>query len=127
MPYILDWYKTHQVIYLELNGNLTVEELQQVNHEIINVLDASSHKMYIVINANNFRVGYHSTHHLRDTQKYMNHPELDSAFMVSNDKLTRLITLIAFSLSRAKFFQFDTMQLAEKMLNRFGLHPDEPV
>lgn len=127
MPYTLDWYKTHQVIYLELNGNLTVEELQQVNHEIINVLDTSSHKMYIVINAHDFRVGYHSTNHLRETQKYMNHPALDSAFMVSDDKLTRLITLIAFSLSRAKFFQFDTMPLAEKMLDRFGLHPDEPV
>lgn len=127
MPYLLDWYKTHQVIYLELTGNLTVGELERVNHEIINVLDTSSHKMYIVINANDFRVGYQSTHHLRESQKYMNHPALDSVFMVSDDKLTRLITLIAFSLSRTKFFQFDTMQVAETMLARFGLHPDEPV
>lgn len=127
MPYILDWYKTHQVIYLEFNGNLTVDELQRVNHEIIHVLDASKDKMYIVINTTNFHVGYQSTHHLRETQKYMNHPALDSAFMVSDDKLTRLITLIAFSLSRAKFFQFDTMAVAEKMLHRFGLYPDESV
>jgi hypothetical protein len=121
MPYLLDWYKPNQVIYLEFNDTLTVDELKQVNHEINRVLDASTDKMYILINANRLRVGYQSSHHLRDTQQYMNHPMLDSAFIISHDKLTRLIMLIAFSLSRAKFFQFDTMPQAEKTLHRFGL------
>jgi hypothetical protein len=76
--------------------------------------------MKILIDANDFVATHQTTGLLRDTQKYMNHPNLDSAFIVADNKLIRLITLMAFSISRAKMTQFNTMEMAESWLQRLS-------
>lgn len=127
MPYQLGWYKTTQVILLKLDDRLPTSELKRANQEVTAILDASETKKSILIDATLFVAHYQSMDELRNTQTYANHSRLDSVFVVTDNKLNRLITLMAFSRARAKFFQFANLDFADKMLQRFGLIPKESV
>jgi len=125
MPYQLEWYKPEQILYLELSGQPTIQELKQVNQEVNHILDLHQRKMILLMDATGFSAGYYSANYLRETQTYVNHEYLGDVLVVSDNKLTRLITLLAFSLSRANFSQHSSMALAEKALQRMGFRPDE--
>lgn len=127
MPYQLGWYKNTQVILLKLDDKLQTPELHRANQDVLAVLDASDMKKSILIDVTHFVANYQSMDELRNTQTYANHPRLDSIFVVTDNKLNRLITLVAFSRARAKFFQFVNLEFADKMLQRFGLLPKEWV
>jgi len=127
MPYQLGWYKPEQILYLELTGQPTIQELKQVNQEVNHILDSHQRKMILLMDTTGFTAGYHSANYLRETQTYVNHDYLGDVLVISDNKLTRLITLLAFSLSRANFSQYNSMALAEKVLQRMGFRPDERV
>lgn len=127
MPYQLGWYTTGKVLYLELKGQPSIQELKQVSDEVNNILDSYQKKMILLMDTTNLLAGYHSANYLRETQTYMNHDYLGDILVVSDNKLNRLITLLAFSLSRANFSQYNSMTLAEKTLHRMGFRPDENV
>ena len=116
MAYQLSWYKPDQVLSLKFLGELRIEELEEINDAVIKILDEQLTKVNILIDATDLSASHNAASQLRTTQKYMNHPSLDSALVVSENKLNRLITLMAFSISRAKFMQFNTMQHAESMI-----------
>jgi hypothetical protein len=120
MPYKLSWYKPEIILYLKLEGQLSLNELETVNQEIMSILDSIRSRVNIVIDATTFSATHQTTGLLRETQQYMNHPNLDSAFIVADNKLMRLITLMAFSISRAKVTQFNTMDIAESRIQRLS-------
>ncbi|HRF98563.1 MAG TPA: hypothetical protein PLZ51_25320, partial [Aggregatilineales bacterium] len=99
MPYTLSWYKPETILYLKLEGQLSLNELETVNQEVMSILDSLRARVNILIDATNFSATHQTTGLLRETQQYMNHPHLDSAFIVADNKLMRLITLMAFSIS----------------------------
>ncbi len=120
MPYQLSWYKPETILYLKLEGQLSTHELQAVNQEIVSILDTLRARINILIDATDFTATHQTTSLLRETQQYMNHQYLDSAFIVANNKLMRLITLMAFSISRAKVVHFNTMDVLESRLQRLS-------
>src|SRR5688572_24131834 len=97
-----------QTIEFSLDGQLTVQELRTVNQEITQLLDQHEKNASIIIDAAKLRVAYQTANQLQDTQKYMSHRNLRKVVVVSNNKLTRLIMLLAFSLSAAQLIQVDT-------------------
>ncbi|MFW5691410.1 MAG: hypothetical protein ACOCXZ_02805 [Chloroflexota bacterium] len=120
MAHTLSWYMAGHVLALALDGQPSLQELRDINEEIIEVLDRSQTNLNIIIDAVNLRAGYQTADQLRSTQHYMNHPRLANVLVISDNKLNRLITLMAFCLSRAHFIQFDTHQKADAFLRRHG-------
>ncbi len=120
MTHRLCWYANKEVLYLEFNGQINSEELHAINQKVVEILDASQVRVHIVINANSLQTGYKTAKELRETQSYMHHPQLEYAYVIAGNKLNRLITLMAFSRSRAKFVQFDTLNKVEFLLERRG-------
>lgn len=119
MPYTLSWYTPDRVLLLTLTGQPSLQEMETINQEVTDALEAYA-KLNIVIDTTDMQTGYHTANHLRDTQKYMNHQNLDSAFVVADNKLNRLITLMAFSMSRTRFMQLNTIEMVENLLKRYG-------
>lgn len=123
MSYSISWYIPKQVIYLKLADQPTVEELKASNREISAILDEGHGKMNILIDAMDLQASYQTSSHLRDTQKFMDHPRMECAVVVTDNKLNRLITLIAFCMARAQFMQFDEFSRAEEYLkHRLATH-----
>lgn len=118
MTHTLTWYKPDQILYLALDGQPDLPEMETINREILNILDTHQAKLSIVVDITNMQAGYHTSEMLRTTQSYMDHPSLDEAFIVTNSKLNRLIALMAFCTARVRFSQFSTMEMVRQMLNR---------
>ena len=121
MTYTLSWHIPERVLYLTLDGQPALSELQSINREVMEILDQSESKIHLVLDVLNLRAGYDTSNHLRDTQQYMNHANLEGIFVVAENKLNRLITLMAFCFSRAYFAQFDNFQNAEAYFKRRGI------
>jgi hypothetical protein len=120
MTQTLSWYIPEQVLTLVLDGQPTTQELETVNQEIIDILDASPNKISIVIDVNNLNVTYQTTEKLKTTQTYMNHLQLSLALIITANKLNRLITLMAFSTARTKIVQCANIQCADTNLIQRG-------
>ncbi|MDQ7024638.1 MAG: hypothetical protein Q9P01_07250 [Anaerolineae bacterium] len=120
MAHTLSWYTPHRVLCLTLEGQLSIEELQEINLKVMEMFERQNDRLNIVIDATSLKSGYNTSNDLRSTQKYMNHHQLDTAFVVAENKINRLITLMAFSISRAKFLQFRDWEKATDMLSRSG-------
>lgn len=119
MAYTLSWHTPDKVLLLVLSDEPSVEELQEINQKVVNLLDGSQSKKSILIDANSLTSGYRTADQLRDTQQYMDHPQLNAALVVSSSKITRLVTLVAFCSTRAHFMQFDSVHVANAYLKRF--------
>ncbi len=120
MTQTASWFIAEQVLYLPLEGQPTLEELEMFNKTVTDMLNTRRTKVSILIDATHLQASYQTAEYLRHTQKYMNHPQLDSAFVVADNKLNRLVTLMAFGVSRTQFVQFDSMSRAKNSLQRRG-------
>ncbi|GAB4515693.1 MAG: hypothetical protein OHK0046_19500 [Anaerolineae bacterium] len=120
MSHVLDWYTPHQVMYLHVFDNPSQEELQAINDEVLNALDHLNTPVGLVLDVTGLSTGYMTAYRLRNTQLYMNDNRLERAYIVAEDKLNRLITLIAFNIARVPFVQFDNFDKAEMHLSKRG-------
>jgi hypothetical protein len=118
MTHTLTWYKPDQILYLALDGQPDLPEMETINQEVLSMIDTHPSKLGIMINITHMEPGYHTAEMLRTTQKYMDHSNLEEAFIVTDSKLNRLIALMAFCTARVKFSQFDSVEMVEQMLNR---------
>jgi hypothetical protein len=121
MAYELTWYARDEVLYLGMEGNLSIEELKAINEEMMAILDSTPRKLNLMIEVSALTAGYSTVDSLRSTQKYRDHLKLDSIIGIANNKLNRLITLLAFNLCRADFVQFDSRDKAELYLSEKGI------
>ena len=122
MSYTISWYTPDKVLYLEFNDTPQEKDLLDINNYVMDVIDKYEGKLSIVINMMKMRAGYETANKLRDTQAYMNHPAIESAFFVTDNKLNRLITILAFNLARARIVQFNDLKITREHLSRKGFH-----
>ena len=120
MPYTLSWHMQEKLIDLRLEGQLSVNEMKTISQDVMNILDDSQEKMHLLIDAMKFQSSYHTADQLRNTQKYMDHSRLDFAVLVTDNKLNRLTTLMAFCMARVPLMQFDSFSKAKQYLERRG-------
>jgi hypothetical protein len=113
MSYELTWYSAGEVLQLDLQNSLSLDEMRLVNQRTIDMLDGSDQKLILLIDVSALAAAYHTVEQLRITQQYRDHPNLDAIVVVSKGKLNRLVTLLAFNLSRARFVQFNSTEQAQ--------------
>jgi hypothetical protein len=120
MPHELTWSSAGQVLHLDLRNSLSLEELKQLNREIEDILDGADRQVILWLDMSALKVGYHTADHLRSTQLYRDHAKLDAIVAVASSKLNRLVTLLAFHLSRPRFVQFDDAEQAQSYVTRLS-------
>lgn len=123
MSYTLTWYAVGEVLHLNLKNNLSLDEMMLINHEIMAILDKTQHSLTLLIDVSDLTVGYATVEQLRNTQLYRDHSKLDVIVTVAGNKLNRLITLLVFSLSRARFVQVESAERAHMYMSHRGFSP----
>lgn len=122
MTYI-GWYTKEEILFLVLPENPSREDFDTINQEIMTILNDSNTTLSLIIDTNNLKTSYHTATYLRDTQKYMDHRQLDTIYSIANNKLNRLIMTLGFSLCRAHFVQLKGYEETEDLLKKQGYHP----
>lgn len=120
MPFTLTWYAVGEAVELDLSGKLTLDEMEIINQRASDLLTSSEQKIVLLIDASALVAGYTTADQLRTTQRYTDHPQLDSLVVVASSKLNRLITLLAFNLVRPPFLQFSSRESAHAYMIRRG-------
>jgi hypothetical protein len=116
--YQLTWHSTGEVLRLDLLNKVSLDEMKVINGETINILDKSDRKLILLIDASSLKVDYATVDQLRMTQLYRDHPKLSAIVVVADNKMNRLITLLAFHLSKAHFIQLDSAEQAQEYFLR---------
>ena len=127
MSYTLTWYAIEEVLQLTLKDSLSLDEMKLINHQIVKLLDEAKRNLTLLIDASDLTVGYATVEHLRNTQEYRDHRKLDSIVVVANSKLNRLITLLVYTLSRARFVQVENRERAWMYMTQRGFSPSTTV
>jgi hypothetical protein len=127
VPYELTWYATGDVLRLDLQKGLSQDELRIINQAIVDILNESTRNITLLIDVSEMTAGYGTVNHLRETQRYPDHPRLDAIIVIANNKLNRLITLLAFNLVRAQYIQFDNLETARRYMVRKGFFETSSV
>lgn len=118
MAYELTWHLAGKVLQLNLQNGLSFEEMQRANQQALEILNGVDQKLILLIDVSDLVAGYHTVDHLRNTQAYRDHPNLDTIVVIADSKLNRLVTMLAFHLSRARFVQFDGSDKAHTYVMR---------
>jgi hypothetical protein len=118
MSYQLTWYSNGEVLRLDLLSRVPLDEMKIINQETVSILDKSEQKIILLIDASGLKADYTTVEHLRTTQLYRDHPKLSTIVVVANNKLNRLITLLTFHLSKARFIQLDSAEQAQEYITR---------
>jgi hypothetical protein len=116
MSYELKWYAVEKVLRLDLENGLSLDEMKLANQRTVDILDKAEQKLTLLIDVSALAAGYTTPDNLRSTQSYRDHPKLDTIVIVANNKLNRLITLLAFHSSRARFIQFSSGEEAQRYI-----------
>ena len=127
MAYTLMWYAAEEVLHLTLQGGLSPDEMKLINYQVVKYLDEANRKLKLLIDVSDLTVGYATVEHLRKSQQYRDHPKLDTIIVVANTKLNRLITLLVFNLSRARFVQVENTERAQMYMTKRGFSPPSTV
>lgn len=116
MGYDLQWHIRGEVLRIELHNVVSIDELREINRQAFDILDKSDRKLVFVLDISVLQVVYTTVEHLRNTQLYIDHPKLDTLVVIAGSKLHRLISLLAFHLSLARFVQCESIEQAQRFL-----------
>jgi len=114
----VSWLIQNQVLQLTLPEKLTAKELSSINSDTEVVLDQQDEVISIYINADAVKATYQTSDVLRKSLTFVHHQQLDSLIAVSNNKLTRLILLMAFSTVNIPIARFDNHNEAHKYVEQ---------
>jgi hypothetical protein len=121
MAYKLSWYAVDEVLHLALKKNLSIEEMKEINQQTAALLDSAPQNLTLLLDVSELTAGYATVDYLRSTQRYRDHYKLAAIVVIANNKLNRLITLLAFNLCRAIFIQFDSREKAQTYMSQRGM------
>lgn len=105
-----------KVLYLVLCGHYTLDEAMEVNRLICEELDKSQSSLNIFIDVTQMQKPYNFSA-IRNVQTFINHPQLFSIFVISEDRLMRLSMMVIFNLALAQLHFCDKFETAKLMLN----------
>ena len=117
VPYQFDWYIEKQVVYGEIWGTQTFEELKQSNADIIEYFDSVENRLvHLLICDQNLEQIPHNLLQMQKTLTYGKHPNLGWVIMIGNrDKSLKdsapefLMTLLA-KLGQVRFKRVPSLE-----------------
>jgi hypothetical protein len=121
MAFKLTWYAVDEVLHLSLKNVISPEEMREINEQTTEMLEGAGRKLSLIIDVSELIASYATVDSLRMTQRYRDHHKLDAIIVIANNKLNRLITLLAFNLCRAHFMQFDNREKAHTYMSQRGM------
>jgi hypothetical protein len=127
VAYTLMWYAAEEVLHLILKESLSPDEMKLINYQVMKKLDEASSKLTLLIDASDLTVGYATVEQLRKSQAYRDHPKLETIIVIASTKLNRLIMLLVFNLSRARFVQVENQERAQMYMTKRGFSPSPTV
>jgi hypothetical protein len=117
MPYKTDWYIHKQVIYCEVWGEQTLEELRESNQIILNHLDQSDGRLiHIIVRDNKLEKIPVSIMQLQKVLTYSKHPQLGWVAMIGEKEKTvtenaqDFVILMLAKLTRARYIRLKTLR-----------------
>lgn len=121
MKDIVSWLVPDHVLKITLPKQTTTELLAKITAEVDNILDRQTEKVIMYIEANDLNVTYTSADVLRTMLPITANEHLDCMVTMSNNKLTRLILLMAFSVASVPVMRFEEQQQVNDYLLNRGL------
>lgn len=121
MGYSVSWHIDQTVLLLKYENYLSRQELSEANYHIDNLLSRNQTRVGIIFEVSTMKTTYHTAEIMRETQTFVDHPNLSLALVVSENKLNRLTMLIAFAISSTRLVMIDSLGKAERILEQRGL------
>jgi hypothetical protein len=120
MTYRVFWHIPQQVIFLELEGNLTLKEFQQLNRDVVEHLgtENADRQITLVVDITRPSTAPQAFAQLKASQTYTQRRDLKSILVVGRNKFMRLMMLLTFNLCRPTLRFFDTNDEAALFLQR---------
>jgi hypothetical protein len=121
MAYRIFWQVPGQILYLELEGHLSLDDFNQINEAIIDHLGAEQNDRRIALLIDITRPGNvpQAVNQLRASQTYVGRRDLRFILVAGRNKLLRLMMLLTFNLYRPSLCFFDDVDQALMSAQRF--------
>lgn len=120
MAYRVFWQIPHQIICVELEGNLTLNDFQQINQDILEHLGSENRErpVTLVIDVTRPSTTPQAFAQLNASQTYTLRRDLKFILVVGSNKLMRLMMLLTFNLCKPSLRFFDTIDEVSLFIQR---------
>jgi hypothetical protein len=120
MAYRVFWHIPRQVIYVELEGNLTLKDFQLINRDVLEHLgnENTDRQITLVIDITRPSTTPQAFAQLKASQTYILRRDLKSIAVVGSNKFMRLMMLLTFNLCRPSLKFFDSIDEASLFIQR---------
>lgn len=117
MPYTIDWYVPNRIIFVNLWGNHTIEELRQLDHDVVIRVEEGNPLVHVVTDSRKLEQVPRSLHAVVDSLNGMRHPSMGWIINVGDHSPFIKFMMIAVSrIMRIQFRLLNTMPQAFEML-----------
>jgi len=109
MSYRIFWQVPHQILCVELEGELNLDHFSQINRAIIDLLNQKEPNQQVTLMVDITRPGRvpQAFAQLKESQTYLDRRDLKFILVVGHDKFMRLMMLLTFNLGRPILRFFD--------------------
>ncbi|MEP7286397.1 MAG: STAS/SEC14 domain-containing protein [Chloroflexota bacterium] len=117
MAYRVFWQDPDHVLYLELEGNLSLNDFAQINRTIIDLLGNEGTNRHVSLLVDITRPGNtpRDFERLKASQTYLLRRDLKFILVAGSDKFMRLMMLLTFNLCKPNLRFFDNIDQALKV------------
>jgi hypothetical protein len=117
MAYRVFWHVPDQILYLEVEGNLTLGDFDQINRAIIDLVgtEITERQLALLIDITRPASTPRDFNYLRASQTYLLRPDLKFIMVAGSNKLMRLMMLLVFNLCSPSLRFFDSVDQALKI------------
>jgi hypothetical protein len=118
MAYKVFWHVPHQVLFVELDGQLSLDDFNQINNTVLSHLDDATGDTGFTLLVNTAQVSSvpQAFQQLKASQTYVQRRDLQYIVVVGNNKLIRLMMLLTFNLCRPALHFFEDIERAYEFL-----------
>ena len=108
------WYVPQQILYVELKGNLSLEDFNQINQAIISKLDndVAGHRVAVLVDITQPSHAPRAFEQVRTSQTFLQRHDIRFILVAGNNKLMRLIATLIFNLGKPSLKFFDDVDQA---------------
>lgn len=121
MTYALSWYTADEVLLVELCDSVRNTDYVGLAAEVDAILQASPDQLDVIFDLRKMEVTYETQNELKALQDIVQHTNIYWVYFISDNKLKRLVVLLAFGLlGQINLTQYQTFESLVTVLERRG-------
>lgn len=122
MSYKLETHRDGKIVNIVMSGRVTVDDFAAINAQILDhIATQRGSRLTIVIDTSSTTYFPENYDALRRCQSYIERPEVKTVVVVTRNKFTRLMLLLAFHLAKPYLYMVDDCEQAEQIVDRAAL------